>query len=372
MSKIEKFWWEIIIVPILMIILGVIFKPILEDNHDFRLPALIFFSFLGFLGWHLLIAIEKIFSKDKNRELFPIKFWISGVLSLIFLFIFSIINYPNNIIFFSAVFFPDKEINISTEKSTEKASEESYSTSTESINETAESSTTTQEETNVYKITSNSSWFLDDCIPSQWNVFNTDSSLDENSQCIIFDEVDLDASLDELNIIYSAETPISFVIYRPIDDNISEITFRVYIKELMNGDKLNASSDFYFGFIPYDINELYGSKAISSSHIEFNGEYVIFSGHDVSSTQADIHHNTNTYSYYDPEPDDLPFKGETIFQVSINIYGNTWNVNLISENNPSQVYTNNGLNIKGNYFTFGFRIPIDGFIDLSVLDFSVK
>lgn len=204
-------------------------------------------------------------------------------------------------------------------------------------------------------------------------MFNTESSLDENSQCIIFDEVDLDASLDELNIIYSAEeTPISFIIYRPIDENISEITFRVYIKDLRNSDKLNASSDFYFGFIPYDINELYESEDISSSHIEFNGEYVIFSGHDVYSTQADIHHNTNTYSYYDPEPDDLSFTGETIFQVSIKINGNTWNVNIKNEIDSSKEYTNDRLNIKGNYFAFGFRIPIDGFIDLRVLDFSVK
>lgn len=214
--------------------------------------------------------------------------------------------------------------------------------------------------------------FSDDCISSQWNVFNTESHLDEKGQCIVFDDVYLTGSLNNgFNIVHSGQTNTSFYIYHSINNQISEISFRFRINQL-TGYKINNyySTDFYFGFIPQDSNLEFDSNNISSDKVEFDGDFIIISGYENIQGNVLMHVGENTYTYYDT-PDDTLNINES-YQVNIRIYGNTWNVEIINTKDSNDRFVRKNIDRQGDYFTFGFRIPTNGLIELSVLDFSMQ
>ena len=213
-------------------------------------------------------------------------------------------------------------------------------------------------------------WFKDNCIPSQWQVFNAD--YESHNGCLDFTSVGISSSVQNgIEIVHYGDKPIRLLLYRPIED-ITSISFYLLINNLNESSIVYSSTDFFLGFSDHDTNIL-EARTLSEDHFELNGEYIIFSGYgDSSRNKGIIHQNSNTFNFYNKIEDDLYFEKTTLFKVDINISGNLWNIEIVNENNPSQKYSMNQLITKKGIFTIGIRIPIGGVIDLKLFDFVVE
>ena len=212
-------------------------------------------------------------------------------------------------------------------------------------------------------------WFADNCIPSQWKVFNTEYEIIDG--CYDLSSINMrGSSTNGFDFIHNADNPTSFLFYRPIED-VTEITFYILINNLEASPLLSGSTDFFFGFTNQD-QKMFELQDLPNNDAEFDGEFIIFSGQDDRSIDGLIHFNENTYHYFDQADEDLEFKERSLFKVSITINGNMWNVDLVNVNIPSDKFSKSQLNTKNNIFVFGARVPLEGVVDLSVYDFLIE
>jgi len=331
--------------------------PFFEKNIYLSIFLIILVIVIPIIKKHFDLAKKFQESKNKIQDNSEIKkkkdFWVilTGLIPLILLFtLFGVMLFP----------------------STNSKIQDWVSNCETGITETDTVETTEPTESDTAYPSPSLELFSDDCISSQWNVFNTESHLDEKGQCIVFDDVSLTGSLNNgFNIVHSGQTNTSFYIYHSINNHISEISFRFRVNKL-TGYKINNyySTDFYFGFIPQDSNLEFDSKNISSDKVEFDGDFIIISGYENIQGNVIMHVGENTYTYYDT-PDDTLIINES-YQVNIRIYGNTWNVEIVNTKDSNNRFVRKNIDRQGDYFTFGFRIPTNGLIELSVLDFSMQ
>jgi hypothetical protein len=362
MARFEKSWWEVLIIPIALAILGLIYLEILRENPVLIFPFIIFVITIGLLGWHLIVALEKLFSKEKDQKIKSIKLWISGLLSIIgiiFLFIFIIKPERNNLIRLG--FFPQDEYIIyymkqlqDTPTLTDSIEIISTTTLTPIIEETA---------------TEQPRWFSESCIPTSWNKFNVDGAT--NNECWVFQGQDLKGEEKGFSILNSGSQPSSFLIYRPTNE-VNQITFRVRVKKLYSPDG-KISTDFYFGFIQEDLNEMYPNTTNLSIKNVLDGEYIIIRGLEQTTTYGPIFQGNNPYNAHDIQVTDRDIKQNNVIDVDITINNNSWDVRIdnLSENNQLPFVREN-LDILGKYFTFGFRIPENGVLEIDVYNLELQ
>ena len=159
--------------------------------------------------------------------------------------------------------------------------------------------------------------------------------------------------------------------YRPIEQ-ATKINFRVRAKDLISPDG-KSSTDFYFGFVREELNDLYPDTSALSIKDFIDGEYIIVRGLEKDTTYGPFYRGENPYYPHTIIDNDGRIKQDNVIEVEINVSNTSWNViikNLSEKDEP--VFVGENLDLLGKYFTFGFRVPENGFMDIDVYDLQIQ
>ena len=334
----------------------------LWEQKSMIIPAVVLLSGVILLGGHIILAVENKPIDVKEHKQLKNWAWVTGSLSLfclVFLLWFFINPNTNNHL--RVVLFP-KSVCVCTEEvvgwqdQVAGNSEDSDNTTSEIDNGNNENSI---------------DWFIKDCIPDRWAVFDLDAR-NVNGCWISYQNV-IDGIDDGFTVTSTDLEDRNFILYTPIGDDISRITFSVQVSDLQRpiGDR---STEFFFGFVPEDLNEIYPTGSLSDDYVEYNGEFIIFCGLNNDSTYGYIYQGENTYTKYTRPQNAIDIKTNYVYFVEVDINEDSWTVRIhnISTGDVNGYFIGENLGLLGRYFAFGARIPENGSMNIRVFDFTVE